>query len=121
MTEEERAAGIMLRMGFPDTERGPFVTELRTLIRRQVSEGLVNRSGGSWAPGAETLTYEERAKHLLAWEWEIQHGHSYRVEAIDGLHRRAVLPWLRDRAREFALDIRLWWDRKVMKTANPYQ
>lgn len=47
----DRGDVIMLRMGFPRTETGPYVTELRNSIERQVSEGMRSRSGGTWGVG----------------------------------------------------------------------
>jgi len=116
----ELAEKIMLRMGFPETETGPYVTKLRENIRRQVAGGMRNRSGGSWAPGAEKLTAEQRAKELLALDWEIEHGHSYRVECLDGPHSlKDVLPWLGDLWRNAAMKVRMLKHR-VLGQTNPY-
>lgn len=48
MTDQEKAARLMLRMGFPETEGGPYVTELRSHILGQVRRGMTDRSGGTW-------------------------------------------------------------------------
>lgn len=139
---ENRAARIMLKMGFPPTETGPFVSELRAKIVKQVAEGLVNRSGGSWAEGCYErdeeghavgwkISHEERARSLLEMEWSIEKGHAYEVKAIDPpihwtfststmrrgirVHWSLLLPWVGDRFRELAMVLRI---RRGGK--NPY-
>lgn len=122
---------IMHRLGFSETDNGPYVSELRKVTARHVSEGMVTRSRGTWVEGSENLTAEERAKEYLRWEWEIQHEHSYRVECLDGpmLVQRDVRTgriaavrfnlraWLGDRRRELQMRLRLLRDRKLQ---NPY-
>lgn len=108
---------IMIRMGFPPTAKGPHIDLLRERIRDQAAQGLVYRSGGTWAPGSESMTLDGRAKHLLAWEWAIERGHYSTVRAIDGLTVRSLIPWVGDRLRDAAMRLRVWRDRRV---TNPY-
>lgn len=115
----DKAESILIGMGFPETADGPFVRELRAHIRKQVERGMLNRSGGTWAPGSSKLTHDERAREILAVDWEIAHGHSYRVELFDGLRSwRHILPWLGDNVRFAAMKARIWWHRNLK---NPYR
>ena len=130
---------MMEHMGFPATETGPYVTELRAVVARQISEGVVYRSGGSWAErcfdkeGNWTISHEERARELLAVEWEIQNAHSCRVECVDPIIWRSynvrtgersvrvrwhMIPaWCRDQFRRAGMRYRVWRNRN---TTNPY-
>lgn len=63
---------MMTKMGFNPGDTGPNVTELRKLVERQMQEGLVNRSAGSWAPGNHTA--EDRAKAFLEVEKALASG-----------------------------------------------
>ena len=133
---------IMKRGGFALTDTGPYVTELREQTRKQVERGMLDRSPGSWGPaaidfktGKWKIDAETRAKALLAIEWRMQHGHSCRVECIDGTpwhwsfdtrtmrwHYRIDLdrigPWLGDLRRSLAMRYRIWRDRHLV---NPYE
>jgi hypothetical protein len=111
------AEEIVRRMGFPDTEQGPYVQALRQQVRKQVAQGMVNRSGGSWGPEGEKLDCEGRARELLACDWEIEHEHCHRVEAMDGIRNR-LRPWIGDRFRAAACKWRIWRDRRLV---NPYK
>jgi len=139
MTDEERATWIVERMGFPATETGPYVTMLRADILRQVRDhGLMNRSGGTWAheldPDEPVPTMEERARELLAWDWELEHGNTVRIELGDSapiqwrfnvktmrwrlqIRPHLLAPWLRDRWRLFLFD----WTRARRRDRNPYR
>jgi len=131
----------MKRMGFEETERGPFVSELRESVARQVARGLVSRSGGTWSPecfdekGRFKINAEDRAKELLAWDWEVEHMHSCLVECLEPpfcrtfnvktmragirIRWRGLWPWLvTDRLRRLAMSYRVWRDRAVR---NPYR
>lgn len=121
---------IMLRMGFPETETGPYVTQLRALIAEQVKHGLVDHSSGTWAPGRHSA--ETRAKALLGMHWAMDRGHHCRVECIDGLRgwrRRGdgklkhpnLIPWLQDKWRETIMQLRVARDRYILRIRNPYQ
>lgn len=112
------AEEIIRHMGFPDTECGPFVTALRASVAKQVADGMTNRSGGTWAPGNHS--YEDRAKALLAWDWELEHGHHYRVEAIDGFAWDNIPHWLGDKWRYSLMEIRAFINRKILRKINPY-
>lgn len=118
MTEEERAAYLMLRMGFPVTEIGPYVTELRAHILDQVRRGMTNRSGGTWRDDDIWSRHEDRARELLGVDWAFEHGHTYRVEAIDGFRWRYLRAWLGDRVRYLAFRWRMFRDRNL---TNPYR
>ena len=72
---------MMARMGFTATDTGPHVTDLRKLVARQMSEGMTNRSAGTWAPGDHSA--EDRAQAFLEMEWAIQQGHCYEVRNLD--------------------------------------
>lgn len=111
----DRADQIMLEMGFPETERGPYSTELRALVCRQVSEGLRRRSAGTWA--RDDIPCEERAKAFLAVEWEFAHGHAHEVKAIGGFAWDNIPAWIGDRLRELRFHWRKWQNRKLI---NPY-
>lgn len=123
----------MARMGYPASEQGPYVTELRKHIQKQLDEGMVMRSAGSWAPEAASLSYEERAKATLAFDWAIGRRHGYRVEVFDPLwgwktnvqtmkrtyyiRWRKIPAWIGDRFRELGGKYRVWRDRNLQ---NPY-
>lgn len=125
---------IMARMGFQPDDPNPHVAGLRTVVDRQISEGLQNRSYGSWAPGNHSD--EVRAKALLEADWEIQHGHCCEVKCMDGFFGRSynrktkrtrtwidwkyLAPWLGDRCREVVMHGRIWRDR-LMGVRNPYR
>ena len=114
---KNRAEQIMLRMGFPASECGPYVMKLRSHILEQVQQGLQTRSGGTWVDDARGMSHEDRAREILAVDWEIEHGHGYRVEALDGFGWRYFFPWIGDRIREVAMHLRIWRDRNRV---NPY-
>ena len=120
MTDEQRADAILIRMGFPPSETGRYVTALRASVRRQVTEhGLVNRSGGSWSDDVSPYDYEGRAKALLAADWELEQKHCFEVKAIDGVDGVAdLMPWLGDRLREAKMKWRKWRNRGLV---NPYR
>lgn len=123
----------MARFGIPDTETGPYVTELRGLVARKLREGMIYQSAGSCTEEFWKLPYEEQAKHRLAWDWALDRQHSYRVECMDRLiyrgtnvltgkrtfkiHWRSIPAWIGDRFRQLGCKYRVWRDRAV---ANPY-
>lgn len=121
-----KANEIMRSMGFSDNENGPFVSQLRKNVEKQVANGLVRRSGGTWAPecfdekGRFTITAEDRAKAMLAYDWALEREHSFRVECIDGFEWRYAHLWLGDRWREFRMNLRVWRD-KIFRIKNPYE
>ena len=126
----------MARFGIPETEAGPYVTALRAMIVRKLAEGMIYMSAGSCTEAFYDLPYEGQAKERLAWDWELEHSHSHRVEAIDGViwktydlktgkHSRRVLwdnlfPWIGDRFRELCCKWRVFRDRKILNISNPY-
>lgn len=135
-TPSETAAKIIRRMGYPDNETGPYVTALRAYILKQCEKGMVGGSGGTWAPGTETLTYEERAKATMAFNWAADN-YSYRVTNIDGppwgyrldletmkrtfrVRWRRVPSWFGDQFRRSVNKLRVYWGTKVLKRTNPY-
>lgn len=137
------ASEMMLKMGFPPSETGPYVTELRALIERKSAEGRVGCSGVTWADECYELddagfitgykiSHEDRAKAMLEMEWAVDNGHSYRVSTVDpiicrtfntttmrrGIRVRwsSILPWVGDRWKETMMNIRVWHGGK-----NPYR
>lgn len=122
---------MMARMGFTPTDLGPYVSQLRVLTARRMSEGMVNASSGTWADecyerderGFITgykISAEERARAFLEVEWEMEHGHSCLIEMVDSLTWRRWYrfpAWVRDRVRSAGMAYRVWRDRK---NANPY-
>jgi hypothetical protein len=129
------AEDIVLKMGFPDDATGPYVTALRTLVREQVSQGMTNRSGGTWADPAIWNDHEERARCFLEIDWDLKQGYSCRVELLDTaplmwrynlrtMRRHIefrpdlIRPWLADRWRLAAMRWRVWRGRRQV---NPYR
>lgn len=130
---------MMARMGFSPTDNGRYVTDLRKLVRRQISEGMINRSAGSWAPehglGGMRLPAEERARAFLEMEWELAQGHSYEVKCFDRpfgwrYHLKRdqwryeivfskIPAWLGDRWRSFRMTLRARGSR-LLGNRNPY-
>jgi hypothetical protein len=55
------AEEIMERGGFIASETGPYVTALREETRKQVANGLLERSPGTWGPDAVKVGAEGRA------------------------------------------------------------
>lgn len=125
---------LMQKAGFRDSDTGPFATELRQSLEQKRAEGLVSMSPGTWAYGPFwEIDAEVRAKAILAMEWGMKRGHTYRVECIDrpiywqynarDRSRRLVVKWrslpvwLGDRWREAGMHYRVWRDRKLV---NPY-
>jgi hypothetical protein len=133
---------IMVRGGFAPTDTGPYVTELREQTRKQVERGMLDRSPGSWGPaaidfktGKWKIDAEARAKALLSIEWNMEHGHSCRVECIDGtpwhwtfnmrtmqwryrIEWDRISSWFGDLRRRFEMKYRIWRDRHIV---NPYE
>lgn len=126
------AEETMARGGFADST-GPYVAELLENTRKQVADGLLDRSPGTWGPHAEAIGPEGRAKALLAVQWRIDRGHTCRVECIDPLFSRTfntktmrhgfrfrwrrIQSWVGDRLRVIRMRYRIWRDRNI---ANPY-
>ena len=139
MTDDERAALIMERMGFPPNANGPYVTELRKVVRRQVGNGMVNRSAGLWNTEEHPNIWnehEERARCLLEVDWAIEHGHCHQTEVLDcyPINRRfstrtmrwhyefrpdRIAPWIRDQMRLVGYHCRVLRDR-LLRRQNPY-
>jgi hypothetical protein len=107
---------------------GPFANELRASLAKQAAAG-VQRMHVSWNGGDS----EERARELLAVDWEISHGHTYRVEAIDGglytiqtnlrsgrRRLRIHWAWFGDQFRRTGCDIRRAAHR-LAGIRNPYR
>lgn len=133
MMDDERTSKIVERMGFAESDTGPFVTELRGHVARQVTEsGLVSRSAGSWDGGIASVPAETRAREMLAMDWAISRGHCYRTEAIDGLwwwqtnlktmrrRLRVDWAWFGDCWRWLGMKLRINRDY-VLGIRNPYR
>lgn len=130
---ERSAAEIMDYMGFPETERGLFVSALRATVERDVAaKGLRLRSRGTMSED-----HEEVAREHLAIDWAIERGHSCRREVMDPIFgwntdvrtmkrtpyfrwRRAPA-WVADRFRELAMNLRIFRDRKILCIKNTYE
>lgn len=126
---------LMRKAGFGESAKGPFATELRESLARRAADGLVYQSPGTWADGEFwQIDPETRARELLAIEWSMARGHSYRTECIDPpiywqidtrtMKRRLKIDWSRipdwfgDRWRELGMHYRIWRDRRLV---NPYR
>lgn len=107
---------MMARMGFEPTDTGPYVTELRKLVERQMAEGLVSRSAGTWAPGNHSA--EDRARAFLAHEWSMQQGHSHLVKNFDRGWSEP-LTMIGDWFRELGFHLRMLRS-KILRRRNPY-
>lgn len=121
------------KMHFSDTETGLFVTALRENVRKQVMNGLTNRSGGTWGPEGEKLDYEGKAKALLKIDWNLEHGHSNQIRCFDlvvswafniqtgrwfiRVRWRMIRLWVGDQFRRVGARYRVWRDRNLV---NPY-
>jgi hypothetical protein len=62
---------IMEGMDFKPSDTGPNVTELRKVVQKQMENGLIDRSAGTWTG---VYTAEERAAALLEVENAIAAG-----------------------------------------------
>lgn len=107
---------MMIRMGFEPTDTGPYVTELRVLIAKQMANGLISRSGGTWAPGNHSA--EDRARAFLAHEWSMQQGHFYRVDNMDH-DWSEPLTMIADTFRRLGFHLRML-RTKILRRRNPY-
>lgn len=105
---------MMTRMGFEPTDTGPYVTELRKLVERQMAEGLISRSAGTWG----NHSAEDRARAFLAQEWSMQQGHSYRIENIDR-DWSEPLTMIGDWFRGLGFHLRMLRS-KLLRRRNPY-
>lgn len=147
MTDDERAAFILEhRMGFPPSETGRYVSELRAHVRKQVSEGMCLRSGGTWSDECYTrdgngfitgfsISHEDRARAILQMDWEMERGRSRCMNLVDSapimwrfntrtmcwrleFAPRYIKPWLQDRFGWFGYRWRTWRNRNLK---NPYR
>lgn len=125
---------VMRQMNFSPFDTGPYVTELRGLVARQVADGMVRRSAGTWA--RDDFSAEERAKAFLAAEWSMANGHCYQTECLDcfpinrhfstkdmrwhyEFRPNRIAPWLRDQIRVLGYHVRIFRDRMIGRT-NPF-
>ncbi len=106
-------------------------------LRVQLQAKGVTSMHVSWAPGAAKLTADERARELLAIQWEIDQGHSTKRETFERpwgwrwdlrtmkrsfrIDWRFVRPWLRDELRAALTRVRRRWNLKVRRLHNPYR
>lgn len=79
---------IMWQMGFyPQDSGGPNVTKLRGMIARQIENGLVGASAGTWAPecgpAGMKLSPEERAAAWIELQEAIDAGHYTELDFKD--------------------------------------
>lgn len=133
--KREQARNIVLRMGYPDTENGPYVVELRCWVFDQVCQrGMIGASSGTWRKN--DLSYEERAREYLAVVWEMDNSYSTPVRCWDPIICRRFdartlkstveINWrnLPDRMLDWRdsqlMFIKRLVDRKILKKTNPY-
>lgn len=127
---------VMEQMGFPATETGPYVTELRGDIAKRIKdEGLLGHSAGTWGPLGHI--HELRAKELLASQWAIKRWHYCERKCFDSspigwefnfktsrwhvkFRPRSIAPWIGDRLRRWRMDMRIWRDA-MLGYKNPYR
>jgi hypothetical protein len=107
---------MMKRMGFDPADTGPYATELRKMVARQMANGMTDRSAGTWAPGDHSA--EDRARALLEVEYAIERGHFYEVRNIDGDWSRPA-SMIGDGWRRTMLRFRVAKD-KLLGRRNPY-
>ena len=115
---------LLTQLGFPADERGPAAR----LLAERLAAGGVDRVHASWTGG----TWEERAREMLAIDWEIEHGGAYEVRCIDGLggwrydfiadrrryriRWRSLPAWLGDHGRRWRAAFNRW-----RAGPNPYR
>jgi hypothetical protein len=102
--------------GVPFDYAGPFRDEFYAFALRKMDQGMT----GGHTSIVEGATAEQIVREQLRVDWELGLGHSYRVEAMDGFVRGQRLSWLGDRWREFAMEVRIFWHRKVLRLQNPF-
>lgn len=143
LTTEENMANL----GFRPEDHGPYVTELRVLVAKKVSEGMMRMAHPTWSWSFDQMLgnevdippAEERAKALLAFWWHVGRQHTARREAIDPIVQRyrtvqemidkkpgkvevkwrRIPAWTRDRLRLGRMKALVWWD-KIRGIRNPY-
>lgn len=122
---------LMERIGFAAEEDGPFVTELRARMAEKEAAGLTKMHVSWSGPG----DHEERAREMLAVDWEIERGGAALIECLDGwigwqyrfdtgwpprrvlrIKWKMLLPWLGDRRRAMVAKWRRW-----RAGPNPYR
>lgn len=89
-----------------------------------------------WGPKAGELTEEERARHLLAINWQIERGHCNRVRVLGSeiIEKRYMIPTKKttyrinfriipdlilDKIDKIVCDFRILRD-KILRIKNPY-
>lgn len=99
----------------------PYALQFLDLMASKRSSGMTRFHA---SPGPEA-TVESFAQALLAVEWAIEHGHSHRVQAMDGLifsfrggFRTNLKAWLSDRLAGYAMQYRKF---KTRNLKNPYE
>lgn len=107
---------IYRAFGVPFNYSGPLSQEFYALALRKYDAGM----RGGHTSVVEGATVEQIVRERLRAEWELDLGHCYRVEAGDGFVRGQYLAWLGDRWREFVMEVRIFWHRKVLRLQNPY-
>ena len=106
-------------------------------LRAHLQAKGVTRMHVDWAHGASDLTADERARELLAIQWEIDQGHACAVKLFGrpwgwtfdvGTWKRSFrikwrdMPaWIGDRRRSLACRLRKLWNTHVLGRRNPYR
>lgn len=120
----------MARFGIPESEQGPFCTELRILVQKNLDMGMIYQSAGTWQNTFYHMSFEEQAQCRLAADWACRHS-SYRTRMFGPLiyrktdtktmkrsicFRWKLLPdWLLDKR-----DYLIFLIKQLRKKQNPY-
>jgi hypothetical protein len=132
----QKADEQMRRLGFPETENGPYATELRAKLESMYSRGMTYMSGGTWDADYEVKSWEDHARRWLAFMWATEN-RSHKVECLDKfpitrytamdivdgkpvlrhkykIYPKQLLPWMRDQYRRTVFKLK-------KRTPNPYK
>lgn len=123
---------VLERMGFPAAIDTPYVREIRDHVTKQMEDGLIDHSGGTWAGSIADYSPETRAKAILAMNWAFERGWAYEQKALDGLRwwsknrngtwsHPNLIEWLGDLWRETGMKFRVFRDRYILRLKNPYE
>ena len=115
-----RTDNLLARMNIGPNDVGKYATDLRLKMDIFHSQPGAYRSAGTWAPGSETLSAEDRARAMLEFDWYANR-YGYRVECIDGVDGIEDVPaWLGDQWRSWKTGVRKFIDMRVLGIRCPY-
>lgn len=84
---------IMWGMGFTAAQKGPNVTKLRSIMAKQIENGLKFHSAGTWAlehgPAGMKLSPEERAAAFIEVQEAIDAGQYTELDFADSYRKSA--------------------------------